>query len=192
MTKKYLIIAVVAIAAIGLLYLIFSKPFEYNVLDEISEQSEAGNVLFLFVDVNDLDSNAILKASKKLLKERVIDLYKDIEIPNDIHHHHEEMGQHLLIAYFYRQGDTAAVPEAMKNVLKTKFPRNEIVKYQLNYISEGFMYTGLYSPFEKKVRIDSLSPKTMLFVPKEGILAKDIMKDLPKEEAEEEIIEGQQ
>lgn len=175
--KVYLLIALAVIILGGAAWYFTSSSFSYKVVDEISDTSEGGNTTFLFVDVNELDSLEIYKASQELLKKRIIDKYAGKEMPQDAMH--QEGGSELLIAYFYKQDDTTAIPDAMKQVLRSKFPMNDMVKHNLNYISEGFMYTGVYNPFQKQKTIDSLSPRTMLFVPKPGTLAKDIMQGMP-------------
>jgi len=161
-----------------------SKAVNYKVLDEIQDESHAGKTQFLFVHVDNLDSAGILKAAKELFKDRVLSKYDGKEIPQE--HLHDELPVELMIAYFYRQDDTTSVPDQMKQLLKSKFPKNDIVRYNLNYIAEGFIYSGVYDPFSKKTTIDSLSPKTMLFVPKAGTLAKDVMKSMEKEHYHQE------
>ncbi len=169
----YLISAIGLIAVAIAVYFIAFKSFDYKVLDEIKNESESGNMTFLFIDVSKLDSNNILDAAHELLQERIIDKYKDFK-PHD-GMDPEMAAPDVLVAYFYKQDDTTQVPEAMQNVLKSKFPDNDIIRLKLNLISEGFMYTGAYNPYSKIITMDSLSGRTMLFVPQAGTRAKDIM-----------------
>ncbi len=175
-------------AFLSLGFLSCSKSIDYKVLDEIQDESHSGKTQFLFVHVSNLDSLGILKAGKEIFKERVLNKYDGTQIPED--QFHDEMPVEILIAYFYRQEDTTAVPDQMKDLLRSKFPKNDIVRYNLNYISEGFIYSAVYDPFSKKTTIDSLSPKTMLFVPKSGTLAKDVMRSMDEEHNHEDVMKN--
>lgn len=180
-TLLYTLSGIIGLAAI--LYFVLGNSYNYKILDEIYEESEGGNITFLFIHVDKLDSAKIYETGKKLFQERVLDRYKDdSKMSKD--HWHEMMPPDVLIAYFYKQDDTTEVPAQMVDMLRRKYPRNDMVKYHLNMISDGYVYSGLYNPFTKRVGIDSLSPRTMLFVPKGGKIAKklmDSMKEMPQD-----------
>ncbi|HOK14604.1 MAG TPA: hypothetical protein PLV01_03585 [Candidatus Kapabacteria bacterium] len=174
MPKKILFflvpVAIIIIAAL----LLFPKSTKYEIIDEIYDENEGGNTTFLFVAVTKLDSTKIVQISKELMQKRIIDKYKDSNIPKD--EIHSNMSPDVLIAYIYNPDDTTAIPEQMKEMIQKRFSNSPILSENLAYISEGHIYTGVYYPSKKQQTLDTLSPKTVLLVPRKGVKAKDIMK----------------
>ncbi len=174
-TLLYIVAAAVVIIAIACF--LFGGSFKYEILDEVHGDTEGGNITFLFVGVSKLDSTEIRSLAKELFKEKIIDKYKDAKVPSDANHEYTPPA--ALIAYFYKQNDTTAIPEQMKAMLSQKFRSSHALQGNLDYISEGFIYSGAYQIADKKQTVDSLSSKTMLLVPKKGVKAKDVLKQAP-------------
>ena len=174
MPKKLLYFLVPLAIIIVAAFFLFQKSFKYEIIDEIYDENEGGNTTFLFVAVNKLDSSKIVEISKELMQKRIIDKYKDSKIPKDEIHSH--MSTDVLIAYIYNPNDTTAIPEQMKEMIQKRFSSSPILSENLAYISEGHIFTGVYYPSMKRQTLDTLSPKTVLLVPKKKGNAKEIMK----------------
>lgn len=175
MSRKILYYLIPVIVILGIaIFLSTQKKFDYEIIDEINDENEGGNTTFLFVGVTKLDSLKIREISKELMQRRIIDKYKDKNIPKDENHAH--MMPDVLIAYLYNPSDTTAIPEQMKEMIQKRFSNNPILSENLAYISQGYIYSGVYYPQMKQQTLDTLSPKTVLLVPRKGVKAKDIMK----------------
>lgn len=174
MSRKVLFIGIPIIAIIAIIVIfVLNKSSKFEIIDEIYDQNEGGNTTFLFVSVNPLDSLKVLSVAKELMQKRIIDKFKNKDIPKD--ENHMNMMPEVLIVYLYKADDTTAIPEKMQEMIKKRFSQSPIFSENLAYISQGFIYSGVYYTQTKQQTLDTLSPKTVLFVPKKKGKAKEIM-----------------
>lgn len=166
---KYLLIGLAVIIAAVVFYNIFSAD-DYKILDRYSDVSEMGDVNYAFVHVTKNDSTALFAMGKEIMAKEVMPK-KD----------NNPMKRKLLIAYFYDKNELTKIPESMLGKMQKKYEYNEMIKKNMTYMANGYIFTGLFDGLHKKYSYSM--QKTVILVPKNGIKAKDIIKSSnPKRE----------
>lgn len=140
-----------------LLLLSCEKKIDYKVNEWFADGSQNTRFLFMFVEVNDLDSKNLIEASIELKKQYLLD---SIDLD----------GSGVSMIHFFLNKDRIEVPENLIPQLSRKY-NNEKIAQELNYIKKGVISIGYAGR-------DILQKDTIfvseLFVPKIGRSAKEI------------------
>lgn len=146
-------------------FLIFdSSRFKYDVIDYYVDSSGYGKMTFMFIKVNKYD------------RKNMSDLAKEINLNHESMKLNDTGRLKILVAHFYRSGDIAPLPMAMRTQLLKKYPEIRDVDRKLDYIPKGYVY----SAFSRKVPGFKM-PQDSLFsipfvIPRQGVKIQDIMK----------------
>lgn len=155
------------IFAILLIYLLYNIKHHsgYNIVDYFTDSSNNSKITFIFIEVNKNNRENILKICPDLWNE-----YLSTKNRNDTN-------IKILIAHFYNKNSIKTIPNGLKDIITKKYRNNPEFINKINYIEEGYIYTG----YSRKITGLGL-PKDSLFkspfiIPKPGYKAKDILKN---------------
>lgn len=140
-----------------------NNPGYYEIIDKYEDNSFQGNLTYYFIGVNTLDSNKVYIVGDNLFNEIKKNL-KD-----------NEAKRTAIIAYFFNPKDTTAVPQPMIERLKEYNPDSDIIKHNMTYLANGIVYVAVINQENNQTTIREIQ-KTMLFIPKDGKKAIDMMR----------------
>lgn len=169
MIKRTLFIAAIVIAVMLFIIIFFSVNNEQSECEEIDiviDTTHYGKVVFVFVEVEEFDSSMIAKRGKNL---RI-----DYASPDP----YEEYIPTSIIAYFYRAKDTLTLTDSLIATLKLDHPKIEQAKRNVCYIKNGFIYRGLSKKTEKKFYIKDTLSRGSFIVPRKGVKANEVFKNI--------------
>jgi len=135
--------------------------FDYTIKDDFSRINDSTSVYFVFVEVNNLDSNKIVYAGSKIQS-----LHKQYQ---------QNKPNSYLVVYFYSEDYIHTPPTEAINKLKNQFRGTDNLENKLLYYKNCYIMT-----FAKKVTSKKpLFPNkkiftTSFFVPKSPYNAKEI------------------
>ena len=171
MIKKYIenkivitIAIIVVLAIVIILYFSLKNNLNYKIADYFLESSPQGKIVFVFVEVEDLNPTSLNSLSKYIMENHNSMFLEDDSLLL------------VMVAHFYNKHDTINLPGEVKEEIRMKYPDKPDIEDNLYYIPKGFVYTG----FSRKVEGLDV-PKDTLFqtpilIPKPGIKAKDVIK----------------
>ena len=169
MEKKILIVtfSVMAVVIISLV-LIFNNGDSdyYEEIDVVIDTTHYGKVVFVFVQVDALDSAKIAATGKEL---RINYASPDPD---------EDYMPTSIIAYFYRMKDTLSLTDSLIAILKLNHPRIGQAQKNVSYIKRGYIYRGISKKTEKKFYIIDTLSKGSFIVPKVGVRANEVFKNI--------------
>jgi len=169
MNKKVLILSISAIfVSIFIIIFIFCNDDSnnYEEIDVVIDTTHYGKVVFIFVKVDKLDSAEIVDTGKEL---RINYASPDPD---------EEYMPTSIIAYFYRMADTLSLTDSLVAILKINQPRIGLAQKNVCFIKNGYIYRGLSKKTEKKFYIIDTLSKGSFIVPRIGVKANEVFKNL--------------
>jgi hypothetical protein len=169
MNRKIIIISFsVLIGIVILLLFLFNsdEPCLYEEIDVVIDTTHYGKVVFIFVKVESLDSVKIADTGKELRLNYASPDPDEEYLPTSI------------IAYFYRLKDTLSLTDSLIAILKLDHPRIGEAQKNVSYIKNGYVYRGLSKKTEKKFYIIDTISRGSFIVPKIGVRANEVFKNI--------------
>ncbi|MFP4370290.1 MAG: hypothetical protein ACLFR2_11990 [Candidatus Kapaibacterium sp.] len=149
----------------GLVYyfIFFPKELKFTVIDHFIKSDYSANVVFVFTEVNYLDSAGMYDAGRHISRNRIGEFISDDKLT-------------IMIIHFYEKSAGIDVPAHMMRDLRNKFPKAAEYSNRLLYIESGYIYTHI----NKKVKNLNMPQDTIfpgyMFIPKKGFKAKEIFR----------------
>jgi hypothetical protein len=169
MNKRTIVIVAVLIIALAILLFIIGHNIEdtfYEEIDVVIDTTRQGKVVFVFVEIEKIDSLKIAETGKELRLNYASPDPDEEYLPTSI------------IAYFYRIKDTLSLTDSLVSYLKLNHPKLGLAQKNVCYIKNGYIYRGLSKKTDKKFYIIDTLHKGSFIVPRKGIKANEVFKNL--------------
>jgi hypothetical protein len=145
------------------LFVVRDTP-EYEVKDYFADSTGNERMIFMFVEVSELDPDYIEDVGYSLVQNHPI-LYFDCDTL-----------QYVCVGYFYRPGTARPLTGDMSDRIKEDYPDKTGIEHRINYVTDAYIYTAsLRKKFGKTISIDTLI-KSPILIPGPGVKAKDVFK----------------
>ena len=169
MKPKSIILIVLGLSCI-LILIYFSLNSDdkcnYKEIDIVIDTTHYGKVVFIFVEVEHLDTLKLAEVGKNLRIDYASpDPYEDY-LPTSI------------IAYFYRSQDTLTLSDSLITTLRIDHPKISMAQKNVCYIKNGYIYRGLSKKTDNNYFIRDTLSKGSFIVPRKGIKANEVFKNL--------------
>jgi hypothetical protein len=147
------------------LYFNLSKP-NIEITDLYTDSTSMGKFVFVFAETETYEANTLMNWAQDLKHSGGF-----LEMP-------DKTKPSLLTVYFYKTSDTTKIDTELASSLKKQFPNNPEIINKVNFVLNGMQYIGHNDKTLTSMAMDSIF-KTMVFVPKPGMKAIDILKKIP-------------
>jgi len=154
------LISLFVVISCCIVFLVVISEKEYHIVDTIVSNKGARTTVFAFVEIATLDTVQMMKIGDDFLEKYTT--------PNKFT---------IAVVHFYRIRDTTELTEISKHTIRTQFPKLAPNISKLRYVPNGYLYRAFSGEvFGLGLPKKTLKP-TSVYIPKKGVLARDIMKD---------------
>lgn len=143
-----------------IVFLVVITEKEYHIVDSIISHKGPRTTVFAFVEVKNLDTIAMMKIGDEFLEK-----------------HHSPNKFTIAVVHFYRIQDTASLTDEAKITIQNQFPKLAPNVSKLRYVPNGYLYRAFSGDVFGVNLPKKTLQKTSIYIPKKGVLARDIMKD---------------
>ncbi|GAB1370884.1 hypothetical protein MASR1M45_09460 [Candidatus Kapaibacterium sp.] len=160
--KKEYIFAGLGVGVVLLLLYFTSFKSNFTIRDVFTDSTANGKFTYLIVETESNDSKTLINWAKGIKSSEDF-----LKMP-------DKTKPAVVTIYFYNPKDTISLDENTTNALKKRYPNNPDFMEKINFAPKGWQYIGHNSKILEGISKDSIF-QTLIFVPKEGYKAKDII-----------------